>query len=97
MAKYNELYVEEMKTEHKDLENKDLISLPNIMIENNLDFNEAKVEQEGLTNTYFKTIYRGYTQFESEKKVEPLIWSMKQTWIVTRYGDIKSLLTFKPS
>ena len=41
MAKYNELYVEEMKTE-----NKDLISLPNIMIENNLDFNEAKVEQE---------------------------------------------------
>ena len=54
MAKYNELYVEEMKTEHKDLENKDLISLPNIMIENNLDFNEAKVEQEGLTNTYLR-------------------------------------------
>ena len=49
MAKYNELYVEEMKTE-----NKDLISLPNIMIENNLDFNEAKVEQEGLTNTYLR-------------------------------------------
>ena len=92
MAKYNELYVEEMKTE-----NKDLISLPNIMIENNLDFNEAKVEQEGLTNTYFKKIYRRYTQFESEKKVEPLIWSMKQTCIVTSDGDIKSLLTFKPS
>ena len=78
-------------------ENKDLISLPNIMIENNLDFNEAKVEQEGLTNTYFKKIYRRYTQFESEKKVEPLIWSMKQTCIVTSDGDIKSLLTFKPS
>ena len=92
MAKYNELYVEEMKTE-----NKDLISLPNIMIENNLDFNEAKVEQEGLTNTYLKKIYRRYTQFESEKKVEPLIWSMKQTCIVTSDGDIKSLLTFKPS
>ena len=84
-------------TENKDLEIKDIISLPNIMIENNLDVNEAKVEQEGLTNTYFKKIYRRYTQFESEKKVEPLIWSMKQTWIVTRYGDIKSLLTFKPS
>ena len=82
MAEYNELYVEEMKTE-----NKDLISLPNIMIENNLDFNEAKVEQEGLTNTYFKTIYRGYTQFESEKKVEPLVWSMKR----------EISLTIKPS
>ena len=84
-------------TENKDFEIKDLISLPNIMIENNLDFNEAKVEQEGLTNTYFKKIYRRYTQFESEKKVEPLIWSMKQTCIVTSDGDIKSLLTFKPS
>ena len=96
MAKYNELYVEEMKTEHKDLENKDLISLPNIMIENNLDFNEAKVEQEGLQNTYFKQIYRRYTQFECEKE-ESLVWSMKRTCIVTSDGNIKSLLTFKPS
>ena len=96
MAKYNELYVEEMKTEHKDLENKDLISLPNIMIENNLDFKEAKVEQEGLQNTYFKQIYRRYTQFECEKE-ESLVWSMKRTCIVTSDGNIKSLLTFKPS
>ena len=55
-------------TENKDLEIKDIISLPNIMIENNLDVNEAKVEQEALTNTYFKKIYMRYTQFESEKK-----------------------------
>ena len=96
MAKYNELYVEEMKTEHKDLENKDLISLPNIMIENNLDFKEAKVEQEGLQNTYFKQIYRRYTQYECEKE-ESLVWSMKRTCIVTSDGNIKSLLTFKPS
>ena len=96
MAKYNELYVEEMKTEHKDLENKDLISLPNIMIENNLDFKEAKVEQEGLQYTYFKQIYRRYTQFECEKE-ESLVWSMKRTCIVTSDGNIKSLLTFKPS
>jgi len=58
--------------EIKDFEIKDLISLDNIMIENNLDFKEAKVEQEGLQNTYFKQIYRRYTQFECEK--EPLVW-----------------------
>ena len=83
-------------TENKDFEIKDLISLPNIMIENNLDFNEAKVEQEGLQNTYFKQIYRRYTQFECEKE-ESLVWSMKRTCIVTSDGNIKSLLTFKPS
>ena len=86
-------------TENKDLEIKDIISLPNIMIENNLDVNEAKVEQEGLTNTYFKKIYRRYTQFESEKKVEPLIWSMEQTVTVTRWGDLvhSPLVKIKPS
>ena len=83
-------------TENKDFEIKDLISLPNIMIENNLDFKEAKVEQEGLQNTYFKQIYRRYTQFECEKE-ELLVWSMKRTCIVTSDGNIKSLLTFKPS
>ena len=83
-------------TENKDFEIKDLISLDNIMIENNLDFKEAKVEQEGLQNTYFKQIYRRYTQFECEKE-ESLVWSMKRTCIVTSDGNIKSLLTFKPS
>ena len=83
-------------TENKDFEIKDLISLDNIMIENNLDFKEAKVEQEGLQNTYFKQIYRRYTQFECEKE-EPLVWSMKRTCVVTSDGNIKSLLTFKPS
>ena len=33
-------------TENKDFEIKDLISLANIMIENNLDYKEAKVEQK---------------------------------------------------
>ena len=81
--------------EIKDFEIKDLISLDNIMIENNLDFKEAKVEQEGLQNTYFKQIYRRYTQFECEK--EPLVWSMKRTYMCGRDGNIKLLLTFKPS
>ena len=63
MAKYNELYVEEMKTE-----NKDLISLPNIMIENNLDFNEAKVEQEGLTNTYLRRYIGNIHNLNLKKK-----------------------------
>ena len=83
-------------TENKDFEIKDLINLDNIMIENNLDFKEAKVEQEGLKNTYFKQIYSKYTQFECEKE-ESLVWSMKRTCIVTSDGNIKSLLTFKPS
>ena len=39
-----------------------------------------------------------YTQFESEKKVEPLVWSMKRTVTVTRCGDlVHSLLKIKPS
>ena len=58
--------------------------------ENNLDKTEVKVEQEiiqeGFENTYFKPIYRSYTQFECEK---PLVWSMKQTCNITRNGDIE--------
>jgi len=81
-------------------ENKELIIPANIMIENNLDKTEVKVEQEiiqeGFKNTYFKQIYRRYTQFECEKE-EPLVWSMRKTCIVTRDGDIKSLFFVKPS
>lgn len=81
-------------------ENKELITPANIMIENNLDKTEVKVEQEiiqeGFENTYFKQIYRRYTQFECEK---PLVWSMKQTCNITRNCDIEYhyLFTFKPS
>ena len=66
------------------------------MIENNLDYKEAKVEQERLKKTYFKPIY---TQFECEKKELPSDidfqggWSMKQT--VTRAGDIATTLSYK--
>ena len=85
-------------TENKDFEIKDLISLANIMIENNLDYKEAKVEQERLKNTYFKPIY---TRFECEEEEEELPsdidfqvgWSMKQT--VTRAGDIATTLSYK--
>ena len=67
--------------------------------ENNLDYKEAKVEQERLKNTYFKPIYTQYTQFECEKKELPsdidfqVGWSMKQT--VTRAGDIATTLSYK--
>ena len=84
-------------TENKDFEIKDLISLANIMIENNLDYKEAKVEQERLKNTYFKPIY---TRFECEEEEElpsdidfQVGWSMKQT--VTRAGDIATTLSYK--
>ena len=81
-------------TENKDFEIKDLA---NIMIENNLDYKEAKVEQERLKNTYFKPIY---TRFECEEEEElpsdidfQVGWSMKQT--VTRAGDIATTLSYK--
>ena len=83
-------------TENKDFEIKDLA---NIMIENNLDYKEAKVEQERLKNTYFKPIYTQYTQFECEKKELPsdidfqVGWSMKTT--VTRVGDFATTLSYK--